>query len=240
LQLITHPGTNLTMTSREIAALTGKQHNHVMRDIRNLLDALGMGANLDSCAKSTTYEGRDGRQYAQYELDKATCLTLLLGYDAAARMKVVIRWQELEQYAATRAAYDIPPDYSSALRLAADALDKVVALEHTVSEQAPKVEVYDRIVEDTGTYLVRAAAKLLDIGPRQLVKWMLGNGWAYRHADKGPLLARQDKLDKGWLAHKLRPFFNCRTQRQETAAALRVTPRGLTVLTRETGRIATA
>lgn len=86
----------LTMTSREIAKLTGKLHNHVMRDIRAMMEELEESPNLDSVCKSTTYTGSNGQSYNQYELDKDTCLTLLLGYDAVARMKVVKRWQELE------------------------------------------------------------------------------------------------------------------------------------------------
>jgi len=38
---------NLTMTSREIADLTGKQHSNVMRDIRNLLDTLSMERKIN-------------------------------------------------------------------------------------------------------------------------------------------------------------------------------------------------
>jgi hypothetical protein len=86
------------MTSREIAELTGKNHPDVMRGIRAMVDQLTK-AEVLSCAKSTTYTGKDGRRYPQYELDKETCLNLLLGYDAVARMRVVKRWQQLEQTA---------------------------------------------------------------------------------------------------------------------------------------------
>jgi len=118
--------------------------------------------------------------------------------------------------------------------------DQVQALEHKVAEQAPKVEVYDRIAEDSGMYHVRAAAKVLGVGPRQFVTWLLGHGWAYRHAGKGHLLAYQDKLDRGWLAHKLTPFWNHRIQMNEVAAALRVTVTGITEMAKQVARTGVA
>lgn len=87
----------LTMTSREIAELTDKEHFNVMRDIRDMMDALVMNSTLISCAAETTYIGKDGRQYPQYELDKDTTMCLLTGYDAVMRMKAIKRWQELEE-----------------------------------------------------------------------------------------------------------------------------------------------
>lgn len=57
----------LTMTSCEIAELTGRNHAHVMRDIRNMVEEISMNPEMDPCVKSTTYTGKDGRQYPQYE-----------------------------------------------------------------------------------------------------------------------------------------------------------------------------
>jgi len=114
----------LTMTSREIAEVTGKQHGNVMRDIRSMMDALSMDSNLNPCSKPTTYRGKDGRMYDQYELDKDTCLTLLLGYDPVARMKVVKRWQELEA-ARAAAAPQIRDPRIAAMVLALKELDAV-------------------------------------------------------------------------------------------------------------------
>ena len=37
----------MTMTSLEIAELTGKEHKHVLRDIREMIDTIG-SPNLDS------------------------------------------------------------------------------------------------------------------------------------------------------------------------------------------------
>lgn len=96
-----------TMTSREIAELTDKEHKHVMRDIRDMISNLN-SPNLDSSYKSTTYEGSNGIPYKQYELDKDLTLTLVLGYDVNARYKVVKRWQELEQEKVTQQPQEQP------------------------------------------------------------------------------------------------------------------------------------
>ena len=47
----------LTMSTREIAELTNKEHSNVMRDVRNMLEALSMDSELKACAKSSTYVG---------------------------------------------------------------------------------------------------------------------------------------------------------------------------------------
>jgi len=83
----------LTMSSREIAEETGKEHFHVMRDLRALEKQLGplFGGSIQRWIHP-----QNGVSYEEFLVEKDTCLTLLLGYDAVARMKVVKRWQELE------------------------------------------------------------------------------------------------------------------------------------------------
>src|SRR5699024_10727339 len=147
----------ITMTSREIAELTNKNHAHVMRDIRALIDAVSMNPELEPCVKTTSYTGRDGRQYAQYELDKDTTLTLLLGYDTVARMRVVKRWQELE----AQQKPQLPQTYAEALleagRLALEVEEKTKQLERA----APKVEFVDRYVQAKGSQSFRQVCKTL-------------------------------------------------------------------------------
>lgn len=90
------PGNNnrqLTMSSREIANLTGKQHKHVLRDIRAMLDALGDGPDLGH-----VQEDRDGRGYTIcFHLDKELTETLVTGYSVPLRHKVIKRLHELEE-----------------------------------------------------------------------------------------------------------------------------------------------
>jgi len=135
----------LSMSSREIAKLVGKQHGNVMRDIRAMLEAIGTDSELNPCAKPTTYTGKDGRQYEQYELDKDTCLTLLLGYDPGARMKVVKRWQELE-------AQQHPQVKDPQIAAAILALTRVDAVEQ---EQKRQSEEMARIAESVAVLEAR-------------------------------------------------------------------------------------
>ena len=84
-----------TMSSREIAELTGKRHDHVLRDIDNLLKTLppDLGTGF-----SMTYEGDPSNGYRLYLMDRDSSYCLVSGYDATARMRIIKRWQELEAH----------------------------------------------------------------------------------------------------------------------------------------------
>lgn len=86
-----------TMLSTEIAALTGKQHKHVLRDIEVIIEQLQDSPDLGSGFKSTTYLAGNGKQERCFELDHDSTILVVTGYDVVARMKVIKRWQELEQ-----------------------------------------------------------------------------------------------------------------------------------------------
>lgn len=70
-----------TMSSLEIAELTGKQHSHVMRDIRNLLEQGVNEANFGL----VNYTDAKGEKRPCYGLTKKGCLILASGYDAKLR-----------------------------------------------------------------------------------------------------------------------------------------------------------
>lgn len=84
----------VTMSSREIAELTGKRHRDVLRDIDNLLESLS--ADLRLGFKSSTYKDSTGKDNRMFQMDRDSSYCLVAGYDANARMRIIKRWQELE------------------------------------------------------------------------------------------------------------------------------------------------
>lgn len=91
----------LTMSSREIAELTEKRHDHVMSDIRKMLTELGVHAP-DFLG---TYKTERGNEYECFNLHKRETLILVSGYSIAMRAKIIDRWQQLEAQAA-KPAFD--------------------------------------------------------------------------------------------------------------------------------------
>ena len=89
-----------TMSSREIAEVTGKRHDHVMTDIQKMLADL----NLHAPVFSGTYQTERGNTYQCFNLPKRETLILVSGYSVAMRAKIIDRWQELE---AKQTAFDI-------------------------------------------------------------------------------------------------------------------------------------
>ena len=80
------------MTSREIAELTGKQLQHVNRDVVAMLNEL----ELDASSFGRIYLDTMNRQKIEYALDKELTFTLITGYSIKLRNAVIKRWLDLE------------------------------------------------------------------------------------------------------------------------------------------------
>ncbi|MDR3064709.1 MAG: phage antirepressor KilAC domain-containing protein [Comamonas sp.] len=168
----------LTMSSREIAELTGKDHFHVMRDLRVMHGQLG---DLFGGSIHPWIHPQNGQTYDEYLLDKDTSLTLLLGYDPVARMKVVKRWQELEAQQAPR----LPQTMAQALRLAAEQAEQIEAQQEQLALAAPKVAFVDRYVAATsGEKGFREVCKLLGANEHEFSEFLARAKIMYRLAGK--------------------------------------------------------
>ena len=82
----------VTMTSLEIAELTGKDHKNVIADIRKMLQELeNLTADFSAVRKVR------GKEYQIFNLPKRETLILVSGYSIELRAKIIDRWQQLEE-----------------------------------------------------------------------------------------------------------------------------------------------
>lgn len=107
-------GAQRTMSSREIAELTEKNHADVLRDIRNMLEQLGLTAS----SFASSYKDSTGRTLPAFDLPEDLTITLVSGYSVQMRYRIVKRWQELEQASAPVAPAPAELSRMDILRLA--------------------------------------------------------------------------------------------------------------------------
>lgn len=178
----------VTMSSREIAELVGKEHKHVMRDLRVLSEQLG--DMFEGVVQVWTHP-QNKQQYEEYAIKRDTCITLLTGYDSVSRMKVIKRWQELES--AQKPA--IPQTYAAALLEAGRLAMELEQAEEQLAIAAPKAEFVDRYVDATGTYGFRQVAKMLSVKENWFSDFLIEKGIMYRLS--GRLTAHSGHIDAG-------------------------------------------
>lgn len=240
----------VTMSSREIAKLTGKKVSAVHSDIRAMVPALyasDNGEKIRSYAWGTTKNEMisflnhneiqgitinfDDRGYVyEFLLDRRHTEILVTGYDIKRRAAVIDRWYDLET---GKAKPSIDPMVAlndpAFLR---DALisytEKVMQLEHQVEEMKPDVDALTRIAKAEGSLCVTDAAKQLQVKPKSLFDLMSHSKWIYRRLGTA-WIAYQDKIQQGLLEHKV-TVVKSSTGEDKQVSQVRVTAKGLSKL----------
>ena len=156
----------LTMSNREIAEITHKEHKYVLRVIRDLIEQ-----NLVAQIEPLKFEYRN-QWFDYYELNKRDTF-------------VVDRWQALENRQKPTAL--IPQSFSEALMLAAQ-------LQAEKERNAPKVAFVDHYVEVGTSKSFRETAKILKMPERALVNRLVEDKYLYRQS--GVLLPYQSARTK--------------------------------------------
>ena len=91
-------------TSKTISEVTGKEHFHVLRDIRQEIEKLNdiHNPNLDSDLiindfKKVEYIAENGQTYTQYELGEMATMQLMLKYSTEFRAMFILAFQKMKQ-----------------------------------------------------------------------------------------------------------------------------------------------
>lgn len=192
-----------TMSSKEIADLTGKRHDHVIRDIRSMLDQL-----QPPTLGSNEYKEilAPNNMTAEILLNKDLSVCLVSGYNVQLRMAIIKRWTELEKQVQQ---FQLPTTFSEALLLAAKLEEERVqlAIEVQQKQQAievmqPTVDAYELIAGKRGVLKFQDAYKLFGgMKLKEMKQWMHDKKWLYfdRHGNEA---AAQPYIVNGYLVVK--------------------------------------
>lgn len=189
MQLITQTS-NLTMSSREIAGLTGKAHRNVIRDIRVMLEELFGDEGLLKFEHTEVNE-QNGTAYPVFVLPKRETLILISGYSIELRARIIDRWQELEAQQGPK----LPTTMAEALRLAADQAEQIEKQQAALAIAAPKAAFVDQYVDASGLKGFRQVAKLLKANESHFRLFLIENKVMYRLS--GEWVAYQNHIDAG-------------------------------------------
>jgi len=164
----------VTMSSREIAELTGKQHKDVLYDVRNMLSAL----EKDTAEFSAVYKAANGQEYEHFVLDKEHTLILVSGYNIKLRAAIIKRWQELEAEVRPK----VPQTYLEALKELVQITEEKERLAAKVEQDAPLVTFAETVTNSTDCIAVGDLAKVVSdqnikIGRNKLFQWLRDNGY---------------------------------------------------------------
>ena len=199
----------VTMSSREIAELTGKRHDNVVRDIRNMLEELyGKGGLLSF--EGTYRNEQNGQEYPCFHLPRREVEILLTGYSIPLRARVIDRLHELEEQA-KGAAFRVPQTLPEALRLAAELAEKNEQLALENKEMAPKAVVFDNCVALRQESLATFVRTLEGVNTMAIKGDLADLGYLYRTVGAGKYRVyakyRDVLFTEKLLAHPSRPVY---------------------------------
>lgn len=205
------------MTSLQIAEITGKPHNDVMKAIRKMepvWERVQEGKfSLIQEEVETNNGGHKMRPY--YSLNKEECLYIATKFNDEARAKLIKRWKELEEQ---HQKPSVPQNYLEALKslVKAEEEKQQLALENKqkdetiitiskanvelgnkITEMLPKVSYYDRILQSNATMTITQIAQ--DYGMSAIAMNKELESMRIQHKERGQWILYAQFLKGGYV-----------------------------------------
>lgn len=188
------PGDNLnsqnvmaTISSREIAKLTGVAHAEVKRMVKSLETA----QRLSQPVNESVYE-REGEMRQEFLLNKRDSLLTVSRLSPAFTAEMLDRWQEREKTISL-------PDFTNpaaAARAWAEQYEKRQRAEEQLALTAPKAEFFDQYVRVEESLGFRQICKMLRVKEPQFRSFLLERNIMQRI--NGTLMPPQYHIDAGY------------------------------------------
>ena len=205
------------MTSLQIAEITGKPHNDVMKAIRKMESAWERVQEGKFSLMQEEVETNNGghKMRPYYSLNKEECLYIATKFNDEARAKLIKRWKELEEQ---HQKPSVPQNYLEALKslVKAEEEKQQLALENKqkdetiitiskanvelgnkITEMLPKVSYYDRILQSNATMTITQIAQ--DYGMSAIAMNKELESMRIQHKERGQWILYAQFLKGGYV-----------------------------------------
>lgn len=166
-----------TMTSLEIAEITGKNHSHIMRDIRNLLSQGVSESNFGLSSRKQPQPNGGYKDIPCFNLTPKGCLILASGYDALLREKIINRLEVYEK--GRRPSYQEEDPIARAEAWIAEQKEKQALMLENKRMQ-PKADYFDNLVDRNLLTNFRDTAKQIGLKQNDFIKRLIRDKYIYR------------------------------------------------------------
>lgn len=221
------------VSTMAIAEGVGNPHKTVIQLVRqNIKDLEEFGRVAFENAPFKTNGGMQNREYALLNEDQATLLmTYMRNNDVvrAFKKRLVKAFRELRDNAKTGIALIDFNNPQQVAGLLAQSLQVVESQKKKIEEDRPKVEALERIALSDGGMCITNAAKSLQLQPSFLFSWLQESKWIYRRVGGKNWVGYQDKIQTGYLEHKVNTVARSDGS-EKTVEQVLVTPKGLAKL----------
>lgn len=205
------------MTSLQIAEITGKPHNDVMKAIRKMEPAWQkvQGGNFSLMQEEVETNNGGHKMRPYYSLNKEECLYIATKFNDEARAKLIKRWKELEEQ---HQKPSVPQNYLEALKSLVKSEEEKqqlasenrkqqqeiltiskenIELGNKITEMLPKVSYYDQILQSNATMTVTQIAQ--DYGMSAIKLNLLLSDMKIQHKMRGQWILYGQFLTGGYV-----------------------------------------
>lgn len=205
------------MTSLQIAEITGKPHNDVMKAIRKMEPAWQkvQGGNFSLMQEEVETNNGGHKMRPYYSLNKEECLYIATKFNDEARAKLIKRWKELEEQ---HQKPSVPQNYLEALKSLVKSEEEkqqlalqnkrqqatilTISKENTelgnkIIEMLPKVSYYEQILQSNATMTITQIAQ--DYGMSAIKLNLLLSDMKIQHKVRGQWILYGQFLHGGYV-----------------------------------------
>lgn len=171
------------VSSRQIAESFEKRHDHVMRDIEDIMRGLPKNGDTPMFYKTEYTHEQNGQTYPMYLMNRDGFTLLAMGFTGKAalewKLKYIAAFNEMEKKLTEQPQLTRSQLLATALIAAHEELEEK---DKRIAELTPKGVFADAVSASSQSILVGEMAKLLSqngiqMGQNRLFQWMRENGY---------------------------------------------------------------